>query len=77
MLQCMGLQRIGHNLVTEQQQEPELLATDTGWFSSGQFSSVAQSCPTLCVSNSSDTGWYTEVIHLDGEGDYPTNTSHL
>ena len=51
MMQRMGSQRVGHNLVTEHQQEPELLATDTGW--------------------------YTEVIHLDGEGDYPTNTNHI
>ena len=33
MLQSMGLQRVGQNLVTKQEV---------------QFSSVAQSCPTLC-----------------------------
>ena len=41
MLQSMGLWRVGQDLVTEQQ-----LLNNTE-FSSVQFSSVAQSCPTL------------------------------
>ena len=43
MLQSMGYQGGEHNSVPEQQQQQQT----TAQFSSVQFSSVAQSCPTL------------------------------
>ena len=52
-LQSMGSQRVGHNIVTKQQQQPYVLLGIEAIYivqlwCSFQFSSVAQSCPTLC-----------------------------
>ena len=47
-LQSMGSQRIGHGLVTKQHQEVFQAKTMEKLKAPFSFSSVAQSCPTLC-----------------------------
>ena len=51
---AQGLQMLGRDLVTEQTTEG-LYKMEIKEYTSSQFSSVAQSCPTLCVPMDSST----------------------
>ena len=47
-LQSIGLQRVGHDLATEREHKPGFYSTLYLKSTENQFSSVAQSCLTLC-----------------------------